>query len=58
MCIRDSSVRLGESGDRAGGLAAVERAIEIITPFALPGTFYEDWLATMRKTRKQFTEKS
>ncbi|RLA04605.1 MAG: hypothetical protein DRQ54_09325 [Gammaproteobacteria bacterium] len=49
--LNNLSVRLGESGDRAGGLAAIKRAIEIITHFAVPGTQYEEWLATMQRSR-------
>ena len=43
------SVNLAESGDRAGGLDAIRRAVEIIEPFAKPGTIYLEWFEKMKR---------
>lgn len=47
--LNNLSVRLAESGDRAGGLVAIQRAVEIIEPFATPGTTYADRFEGMKQ---------
>ena len=40
--------RLQEHGDMEEAITTVQRAIELITPFAIDGTTYGDWLAMMK----------
>lgn len=53
MNLGNLSIRLAECGDRAGALVTVKRAIQLITPFALSGTLYEDLLSQMERQRQE-----
>jgi hypothetical protein len=56
--LNNLSNRLAESGDRAGGLEAIRRAVGIIKPFAKPGTLYGDRFEVMKRNLKKKEDES
>ena len=46
--------RLQERGDIEEAITTVQRAIELITPFAINGTTYRDWLTVMESNLARY----
>ena len=48
------AIRLEERGEMSEAITTVERAIVLITPFAIDGTTYADWLAVMKNNLARY----